>query len=60
VTNADVAERLNSGGELDYEVEKRTVILDEPLKELGDHLVTVKLHTEVSVDIPVSIVREDA
>ena len=60
VTNADVAERLNSLGELDYEVDKRTVLLEEPLKELGDYQVGVKLHTDVIVDVPVSVVREDA
>ncbi|HSG46755.1 MAG TPA: 50S ribosomal protein L9 [Longimicrobiales bacterium] len=60
VTSADVAERLNGEGGLDFEVEKRTVLLDEPLKELGDFQVPVKLHSEVTVEVAVTIVREEA
>lgn len=60
VTGADVAERLNAEGGLDFEVEKRTILLDEPLKELGDFQVPVKLHSEVTVEVAVTIVREEA
>jgi len=60
VTSADVAERLNAEGGLDFEVDKRLVLLDEPLKELGDFQVPVKLHSEVTVEVAVTIVREDA
>jgi large subunit ribosomal protein L9 len=59
VTGADVAERLNAEGGLDFEVEKRTILLDEPLKELGDFQVPVKLHAEVTVEVGVKVVRED-
>lgn len=60
VTSADVAERLNAEGGLDFEVDKRTVVLEEPLKELGDFQVGVKLHSEVTVEVAVKIVREEA
>lgn len=60
VTSADVAERLNAEGGLDFEVDKRTVLLDEPLKELGDFQVGVKLHAEVTAEVAVAIVRDDA
>lgn len=60
VTSADVAERLNAEGGLDFEVEKRSVLLDEPLKELGDFQVGVKLHAEVTAEVAVKIVRDDA
>lgn len=60
VTSADVAERLNTEGGLDFEVDKRTVVLDEPLKELGDFQVPVKLHGEVTVEVGVKIVREES
>lgn len=59
VTNADVAERLNTEGGLDFEVDKRTVQLAEPLKELGDFTVGIKLHAEVTSEVSVHIVRED-
>ena len=60
VTGADVAERLNAEGGLDFEVDKRTIVLDEPIKELGDFQVPVKLHTDVSVEVGGRVVREDA
>jgi len=58
VTAADVAEQLNAGG-LDFEVDKRAVQLDEPIKEVGEHTVPVKLHAEVVVDVPVRVDRAE-
>ncbi|MGD8729792.1 MAG: 50S ribosomal protein L9 [Gemmatimonadota bacterium] len=54
VTSSDVTEQINAG-ELDFELEKLAVQLEEPLKALGDHTVPVKLHAEVIVDVPVRI-----
>lgn len=56
VTSADVADRLNQL-ELDYEVDRRWVELDEPLKELGAYMVTVRLHADVEVDVEVRVER---
>jgi len=58
VTNADVAARLNSDGGLDFEVDKRHVEND-PLKELGEHSVTIRLHSDVVLELPVVIEPED-
>ena len=58
VTNADIAERANAG-ELDFEFERRTVVLDEPLKQLGVFNVPVRLHSEVEVEIEVRVEREE-
>ncbi len=55
VTSADVAAALEKLG---YTIDRRKVQLDEPIKSLGDYKVTVKLHREVAVDIPVHVVRE--
>jgi large subunit ribosomal protein L9 len=60
VTGADVAERLNAEGGLDFELEKRSVVLPDPIKELGDYQVEIKLHSDVSVHVAVSVSREDA
>lgn len=57
VSRADVADRLNAG-ELDFEVDKRLVILDEPIKVLGETTVPVQLHAEVVVDVPVQVEQE--
>ncbi|TVR64446.1 MAG: 50S ribosomal protein L9 [Gemmatimonadales bacterium] len=54
----DVAERLNEL-ELDFEVERRQVVLDEPLKEVGVYQVAIRLHSEVEVEVEVRITREE-
>ena len=54
VTNADVVDKLNEVG-LDFEVERRWVQLEEPLKTLGDFRVSLQLGTEVSVEIEVRV-----
>ena len=54
VTNADVADRLNQG-ELDFEVDRRIVMLEEPLKMLGLAKVAVRLHSQVEVEIEVQV-----
>jgi large subunit ribosomal protein L9 len=55
VTSADIAAALEKQG---YTIERRKVQLDEPIKTLGDFKVAVRLHKEVSIDIPVHVVRE--
>jgi large subunit ribosomal protein L9 len=56
VTAGDVAVALEKLG---YTIERRKVQLDEPIKTLGDFKVTVRLHKEVSLDIPVHVTREE-
>ncbi len=58
VTNADIAERLNAEGGLDFELDKRHVEND-PLKELGEHMVTIRLHSDAVLDISVIVEPED-
>ena len=58
VTNADVADRLNEQG-LDFEIDRRWVHMDEPLKALGDFMVPVRLHTDVIVDVEVRVERAE-
>lgn len=60
VTNADIADRANAGGKLDFELDKRAVVLDEPIKALGSFEVPVHLHAEVDVTIQVHVEREEA
>ena len=58
VTNADIAEALTKAG---FAVEKMQVRLPEgPLKMVGDHPVQVALHTDVLVDVTVSVLGEHA
>ncbi|MEX3957319.1 50S ribosomal protein L9 [Trinickia sp. EG282A] len=58
VTNADIAETLTKQG---FAVEKAQVRLPQgPLKIVGDHPVQVSLHTDVLVDVTVSVLGEHA
>lgn len=58
VTAADVADRLNEK-DLDFEVDRRDVVLDEPLKQLGAFMVTVRLHSDVEVEVEARVEREE-
>jgi ribosomal protein L9 len=58
VTVTDITERTNQG-ELDFEFDKKTVLLDEPIKALGVEAVTIRLHAEVEVNIEVRVEREE-
>jgi large subunit ribosomal protein L9 len=53
VGNADIAARLK---ELGHAVERRKIALDEPIKQVGEHIVKIRLHREVQVEIPVNVV----
>jgi large subunit ribosomal protein L9 len=55
VTSNDVAVALEKQG---YSIDRKKVSLEEPIKTLGDFKVTVRLHKEVSVEVPVHVVRE--
>jgi large subunit ribosomal protein L9 len=59
VTNADIADALKKQGFA--EVEKAQVRLPQgPIKMVGDHPVQVALHTDVLVDVNVSVLGEHA
>ena len=57
VTAADIADYLKAKG---FEIDRRKLILPEPIKTLGDHEVPLKLHREVTVPLVVHVVREGA
>ncbi len=55
VTAMHIADALREKG---YEMDRRRVHLAEPIKETGEYTVTVRLHREVTVEIPV-VVRDE-
>jgi len=57
ITNAHIAEALTE--KVGREVDKRKIDLEEPLKELGTHAVTVRLAPEAEAKIIVVIEREE-
>ena len=58
VTNYDIAEALGKKG---FTVEKAQIRMPQgPLKTVGDHPVSVALHTDVVVDVTISVLGEAA
>jgi large subunit ribosomal protein L9 len=57
VTAGDIVEFLKSKG---FEVDRRKLILPEPLKSIGEFDVPLKLHREVTVPLKVKVVKEGA
>jgi large subunit ribosomal protein L9 len=55
VTSADIAEALAAKG---FEVDRRRVQLAEPIKQLGEFDVPVRLHRDVSATVKVVVTRE--
>jgi len=55
VTSGDVAEFLKNKG---IEIDKRKVLLDEPVKKLGEHDVRIKLHPEVTASLKLLVSKE--
>ncbi|MEP7149387.1 MAG: 50S ribosomal protein L9 [Acidobacteriota bacterium] len=55
VTSMDIAEALQAKG---YEIDRRKIVLREPIKETGEYTVNVKLHRNVVLEIPVRVTGE--
>lgn len=55
VTSMDIAEALQAKG---YEIDRRKINLKEVLKETGEYTVPVRLHREVTLNVPVTITAE--
>jgi large subunit ribosomal protein L9 len=55
VTASDIQRKLE---EMDLHVDKRKVDLPEPIRELGQFRVGIKLHPDVRPEIQVTVVRE--
>ena len=53
VTSADIAEALTEKG---FDIEKRKIVLPEPLKQVGEFEVAVKIHHDVPAHVKVKIV----
>ena len=56
VTSRDIAELVSAGG---VTIERRQVVLNNPLKVTGVHPVRISLHPEVSVEINLNIARTE-
>lgn len=56
VTSMDIADAVKAKG---VEIDKRKIVLDEPIKRLGDYTVSVKMHADILADIKVTVIAEE-
>lgn len=56
VTARDIAEAFTAQG---ITLKRQQILLDQPIKELGVHTVTVALHPEVEVELQVNVARSE-
>lgn len=56
VTAKDIAEALEKQN---FTIDRRKIQLDEPIRQLGEHKVTVRLHREVPIEVTVNVVKEE-
>jgi large subunit ribosomal protein L9 len=57
VSNIQIAEELSKLG---YSIDRKIIVVKDAVKEVGQYKATVKLHKEVSVEIPFEVVAEEA
>ena len=58
ITSGDIADRLREQN-LDFEVDKRDIELDESIKALGVYTVPIRLHTDVKPEIKIWVIKQD-
>jgi large subunit ribosomal protein L9 len=56
VTAQNVADQLEKQN---FHIDRRKIQLDEPIRTLGEHKISVRLHREVTAEITVNVVKED-
>jgi large subunit ribosomal protein L9 len=56
VTAKDIAEALEKRN---YTIDRKKIHLDEPIRQLGEFKVPVKLHRDVTIEVGVQVVREE-
>lgn len=57
VTAGDVKEALDAQG---FAIDKKRIVLPEPLKRLGNHIVVIKVYHDDKAEIRVAIIAEEA
>ncbi len=55
ITNKDIADKLKDKG---YYIDRRAILLEEPIRVIGNHLVKIKLHPEVIANLKISVEKE--
>jgi large subunit ribosomal protein L9 len=55
VTSKDIAEALEKAG---YSVDRRKIHMEAPIKQIGEFKIPIRLHPDVTVDITVTVAKE--
>jgi large subunit ribosomal protein L9 len=55
VTSMDIAHELKEQG---YEIDRRKIVLREPIKRFGNYHVPVRLHRDVTLELPINVLGE--
>jgi large subunit ribosomal protein L9 len=55
VTSQNITEALEAQG---YKIDKRKILLEEPIKSLGIYSIPIKLHSDVEAKVKVWVVKE--
>lgn len=55
VTSLDIVRKLAEQG---HEIDRREVLMDEPIKQLGVYTIDLRLHRDVTTPVQVSVVKE--
>ena len=56
VTNMELAEKLKAQG---VEIDRKKIALAEPIKQLGEYSVVVKIHPEVNANLKVTVTKPE-
>lgn len=56
VTAQNIADQLEKQN---FHIDRRKINLDEPIRTLGEHKISIRLHREVTAEITVNVVKED-
>ena len=55
ITTMDIADALKKEG---FEIDRRKILLEEPIKRLGAYTVGIKVHPEVTTQVQVNVIAE--
>jgi len=56
VTGKDIEKALVEKG---FEIEKKQIVIEDPIKSLGEHRVKIKLYPGIFADITVTVIRQE-
>jgi len=56
VTNMELAEKLKAQG---VEIDRKKISLAEPIKQLGEYQIAIKIHPEVSANLKVNVTKAE-